>query len=321
MKVLDQAHGNNWSLFRGDCCDVIQGIPDASIDYSIFSPPFAELYAYSDNDRDMGNSRNYSQFFDHFGYLVEQLHRVIAPGRLISVHCIDIPAMKERDGYIGLKDFPGDIIRLFQRCGFVYHSRHIIWKDPLIEAVRTKAIGLAHKQLCKDSAMSRAGLPDYLITFRHPGENKSPIAHTDGLNRFFGTDETTERGIKYSHNTWRKYASPVWMDINQTNTLNRAAGRDERDEKHICPLQLDVIARGLELWSAEGDRVLSPFAGIGSEIYQAVLMGRRGVGIELKESYFKAAINNLERAEKKTKESTLFDSIDSESPDDIEVDF
>ena len=321
MKVLDQAHGNNWSLFRGDCCDVIQGIPDASIDYSIFSPPFAELYAYSDNDRDMGNSRNYDQFFDHFGYLVQQLHRVIAPGRLISVHCIDIPAMKERDGYIGLKDFPGDIIRLFQRCGFVYHSRHIIWKDPLIEAVRTKAIGLAHKQLCKDSAMSRAGLPDYLITFRHPGENKSPIAHAEGLSRFFGTDETTERGIKYSHNTWRKYASPVWMDINQTNTLNRAAGRDERDEKHICPLQLDVIARGLELWSVEGDRVLTPFAGIGSEIYQAVLMGRRGIGIELKESYFKAAINNLERAEKKTKESTLFDSIDSDPSDDIDVDF
>lgn len=310
MNCIDQAHGNGWSLFRGDCCEVIQGLPDKSVDYSIFSPPFAELYAYSNSDRDMGNSRGYDQFFVHFEFLATELFRVIASGRLISVHCIDIPAMKEWDGYIGLKDFPGDIIRLFQKAGFIYHSRHIIWKDPLIEAVRTKALGLAHKQLCKDSAMSRSGLPDYLLTFRHPGQNKSPIGHGEGFDRFWGTNEPTERGVKYSHNVWRKYASPVWMDINQTNTLNRAEGRDDRDEKHICPLQLDVIARGIDLWSLEGEVVFSPFAGIGSELYQAILMGRRAVGIELKESYFNAASNNLERASKKTTERDLFSMMD-----------
>lgn len=311
MNAIDQAHGDKWSLFRGDCCEVIQAIPDRSIDYSIFSPPFASLFSYSDSDRDMGNSRSYPEFFDHFGFLAEHLFRVIASGRLISVHCIDIPAMKERDGYIGLKDFPGDIIRLFQKVGFVYHSRHTIWKDPLIEAVRTKALGLAHKQLCKDSAMSRAGLPDYLLTFRHPGVNQKNIAHGDGFDRFWGTNEPTEKGVKYSHNVWRKYASPIWMDINQSNTLNKAAGRDEKDEKHICPLQLEVIARGLDLWSLEGETVLTPFAGIGSEAYQAVIMGRRAVGIELKESYFNAAVANLERAEKKIQEKNLF-SDDSE---------
>lgn len=318
MNVMDQAHGDTWSLFRGDCCEVIQGIPNESIDYSIWSPPFASLFSYSDSDRDMGNSRGYEEFFTHFGFLVDHLKRVIVPGRLISVHCIDIPAMKERDGYIGLKDFPGDIIRIFQKAGFVYHSRHIIWKDPLVEAVRTKALGLAHKQLCKDSAMSRAGLPDYLLTFRDPRPNQQNISHGEGFDRFWGTNEPTDRGVKYSHNVWRKYASPIWMDIDQSKTLNRAEGRDEKDEKHICPLQLDVIARAIELWSLEGETVLTPFAGIGSEAYQAVLMKRRAIGIELKESYFNAAVQNLERAEKKSREKNLFSLAEdpTEPPDD-----
>lgn len=305
--VLREEHGKEWALYNGDCCEVIRGLPDQSVDYSIFSPPFAELYSYSDSERDMGNSKNYAEFFQHFEFLVREIYRILASGRIVSVHCIDIPAMKERDGYIGLKDFPGDIIRLFQKVGFIYHSRHVIWKDPLIEAVRTKALGLAHKQLCKDANMSRAGLPDYLISFRHPGTNKNPVSHGEGFDRFWGTNEPTERGVKYSHNVWRKYASPVWMDINQTNTLNRAEGRDEKDEKHICPLQLDVIARGIDLWTIEGDVVFTPFAGIGSEVYQAVVMKRKGIGIELKDSYFRAAVSNLRRAEKKAVEKTLFD--------------
>ena len=312
MKVIDQVHGDKWSMFRGDCCEVIQGLPDKSIDYSIFSPPFAELYSYSDSDRDMGNSRGYGEFFTHFSFLADQLFRVIASGRLVSVHCIDIPAMKERDGHIGLKDFPGDIIRMFQKAGFIYHSRHTIWKDPLLEAVRTKALGLMHKQLCKDSAMCRSGLPDYLVTFRHPGINAQGINHGEGFDRFWGTNEPEQKGVSYSHNVWRKYASPVWMDINQSRTLNKAAGRDEKDEKHICPLQLDTIARGVDLWSREGETVLSPFAGIGSEIYQAVVMKRRGIGIELKESYFNAACSNLEKAGKLAVEKDLFSDPDEE---------
>lgn len=312
MQVINQDHGESWSLYNGDCCEVIKAMPDQSADYIIFSPPFAQLFAYSDSDRDMGNSHGYDEFFTHFEFLVGHLFRVVAAGRIVSVHCIDIPAMKERDGYIGLKDFPGDIVRLFQRAGFIYHSRHTIWKDPLIEATRTKALGLAHKQICKDAAMCRSGLPDYLLSFRHPGENKSPITHGAGFDRFWGTSEPTERGVKYSHNVWRRYASPVWMDINQSRTLNAREGRDDKDEKHICPLQLDVIARGIDLWSIEGDVVLTPFAGIGSEVYQAVVMGRRGVGIELKESYYRAAINNMRRAEAKKRDRGLFDVEDSE---------
>jgi len=313
MEVINQKHGDTWSIYQGDSCEVIQGLPDRSVDYSVFSPPFAQLFAYSDSDRDMGNSHSYDEFFIHFRFLVQHLHRIIRPGRIVSVHCIDIPAMKERDGYIGLKDFPGDIIRLFQDVGFVYHSRHTIWKDPLIEAVRTKAIGLAHKQLCKDAAMCRSGLPDYLLSFRHPGENDKPITHGEGFDRFWGTNEPQMKGVKYSHNVWRKYASPVWMDINQTRTLNVREGRHEKDEKHICPLQLDVIARAIDLWSVAGDVVFTPFLGIGSEAYQAVLMDRKAVGIELKSSYFDAAVKNMERAERKKQEKSLFSIMEAEA--------
>ena len=297
IKVLDEKHSDCWSLYNGDCCEVTKGIPDNSVGYSIFSPPFAQLYVYSDNERDMGNSKDYNEFFKHFEFLVKELKRVIQKGRLVSVHCIDIPAMKERDGYIGLKDFPGDIIRLFEKFGFIYHGRHVIWKDPLIEATRTKAIGLMHQALCKDSAISRSGLPDYLLTFRHPEQNENPIKHKEGLIRYFGSDEPTQTGIEYSHNVWRRYASPVWMDIRQTRTLNIRMARSEKDERHVCPLQLDTIARGIELYSNEGDVVFSPYAGIGSELYQAVLMGRKAIGIELKDTYYEAAIKNITVAE------------------------
>lgn len=330
MMVIDQAQGEKWALYHGDSVEVIRGIPDNSIHYSIFSPPFASLYTYSNSERDMGNVKDNEEFYKQFKFLIRELYRVMMPGRLLSFHCMDIPAMKERNGFIGLYDFPGDLLRLFQDAGFIYHSRVVIWKDPLIEATRTKALGLMHKQLCKDSAMCRNGLPDYLITVRKPGENPEPIAHPDGLDRFIGEDEPlarkgepvlkdsrVHRNISmakedpvYSHHVWRRYASPVWMDINQSNTLQKESARENKDERHICPLQLDVIERGLELWTNPNDTVLSPFAGIGSEIYSAVKMGRRGVGIELKESYYECAVNNLKALDVEMKQGTLFEFLE-----------
>jgi DNA modification methylase len=293
MAVKDQTVSSEWAMYNGDCIQVLTEMPDARFDMAVFSPPFADLYSYSDAPDDMGNCKGYEEFFKHFAFLIEQLRRTIRPGRMCAVHCIDIPAMKERDGYIGLKDFPGDIIRAFTAAGFVYHSRHVIWKDPLIEATRTKALGLMHKQLCKDSIMSRAGLPDYLLAFRNAGDNNVPIAHAEGLGGYCGSSKIEGDGIKRSHNIWRAYASPVWMDIRQSRTLNFRAARDASDEKHICPLQLDVIERACVLWSNPGEIVLTPFAGVGSEVYGAVTNGRKGIGIELKESYYRQAVKNL----------------------------
>lgn len=305
LKVLNQEQGENWIMYNGDSVDIIKGIPDNSIHYSIFSPPFASLYTYSNSERDMGNCKNGDDFFINFTFLITELFRVIMPGRLLSFHCMDIPAMKERDGYIGLKDFPGDLIRLFQKAGFIYHSRVAIWKDPLIEATRTKALGLMHKQIQKDSSRCRQGLPDYLITMMKPGINEEPIAHEKGFTSFIGENEP--EGGTFSHNVWRRYASPVWMDINQSNTLNKMSAREEKDERHICPLQLDVIARAIELWSNPNDVILDPFAGIASTLYQALSMGRRGVGIELKESYYTQAVLNCKVADAKNEQLTLPD--------------
>lgn len=281
MNVLNQKISNRYALYQGDCVEIMQGIPDNSVHYSIFSPPFASLYTYSNSDRDMGNSRDNDEFQKHFLYLIVQLYRAIMPGRLVSVHCMNLPAMKSRDGFIGVKDFRGDIIRAFTDVGFIFHSEVTVWKNPVTEMQRTKALGLLHKQIRKDSAMSRQGLPDYIVTFRKPGENPEPIPHT---HESFPVD------------VWQRYASPVWMDIRQSNTLQRKSARDEKDEKHICPLQLDVIERCIDLWTNPDDIVLDPFAGIGSVPYQAVVMGRRGLGIELKDSYFAQAINNMEIA-------------------------
>lgn len=316
-KVLDQYVSRRVSLYHGDSVEILKGLPDNSIHYSLFSPPFSSLYTYSNSDRDMGNSANDAQFYMHFGYLTHELARVLMPGRLVSVHCMDIPKMKSRDGVIGLKDFPGEIIRAFEAEGFIYHSRVVVWKDPLVEATRTKALGLMHKQLCKDSAMCRMGLPDYVLTFRKPGENPEPVAHPDGLDRFYGDHEPD--GVKgprpapdtelveakkkyntdpvYSHQVWRRYASPVWMDIRQSNTLNKAAAREEKDERHICPLQLDLIARCLELWTNPDDIVLDPFAGIGSVPVMALRMGRRAMGFELKDSYYTQMVLNCKEEE------------------------
>ena len=317
MEILNQKIDDRYAMYNGDCVEVLKGITDNSIHYSIFSPPFASLYTYSNSDRDMGNSASDNEFYEHFKYLISELYRVTMPGRLLSFHCMDLPMMKSRDGVIGLKDFPGELIKMFTESGFIYHSKVTIWKDPLVEATRTKALGLLHKQICKDSSMCRQGLPDYLVTMRKPGENPELIAHPEGFESYIGEDEPEGAKIErpqpdaekyekkekynevpvYSHQVWRKYASPVWMDIRQSNTLNGKSAREEQDERHICPLQLDVIARGINLWTNENDIVLDPFAGIGSSNYVALKMGRRTIGVELKENYYSLALENVEKAD------------------------
>ena len=306
MAVKNQLITDQFAAYHGDCCEVLPSLPTNSMHMAVFSPPFADLYCYSDSPCDLGNCESYDDFLVHFGFVVRELLRVVKPGRICAVHCMDIPAMLERDGFIGIKDFSGDIIRLFTGEGFIYHSRHLIWKDPLIEATRTKALGLMHKQLCKDSTKSRSGLPDYLLGFRVPGECDEPVKHPEGLTEYAGKDDPGGEGIKRSHNIWRAYASPVWMDIRQTNTLNARKGRDPNDEKHLCPLQLDTIARAITLWSNPGENVLTPFMGVGSEVYGAVINGRRGIGIELKESYYRQAIINLQNAQQQGDEGVLF---------------
>jgi DNA modification methylase len=294
MNILNQSQGENWTLANGDCIDVMASLPDNSIHLSVFSPPYASLYTYSNSDRDLGNSANDEQFYDHFAHVVAGLHRITKPGRIVCVDVMNIPAMKERDGYIGLKDFRGDVIRAFQKAGFIFHSEHCAWKDPLIEATRTKALGLMHKQLCKDSTRSRAGIPQYLLAFRKDGENKEPVAHIDGLTEFVGENPPTTGTL--SHERWRRYASPVWMDINFSRTMNAKAARDNEDERHVCPMALDLIERAIQLWSNPGDVVFDPFSGVGSTGYQAIKMERKFIGSELKKSYFDQACKNIASA-------------------------
>ena len=278
MKVMNQDVNREYSLYHGDNVEVIKGIPDNSIHYSIFSPPFASLYTYSNSDRDMGNSKGDDEFYQHFIYLAKELYRITMPGRLLSFHCMDLPLMKERDGVIGLKDFPSIVRQIFEDCGFIYHSKVTIWKNPVTEMQRTKALGLLHKQIRKDSTMNRQGIPDYIVTMRKPGENPERVSHT---HETFPVD------------VWQNYASPVWMDIRQSDTLQKKSARAEKDERHICPLQLEVIQRCIELWTNPNDIVLDPFGGIGSVPYVALTMGRRGIGIELKESYYEQMKANL----------------------------
>ena len=290
--MTDDARGASWELKMGDCVERIREIESDSVGYTIFSPPFASLYTYSNSPLDMGNCKTDAEFAEHFGYLLPELYRVTAPGRLVSFHCMNLPTTKERDGFIGIRDFRGDLIRAFERAGFIYHSEVCIWKDPVTAMQRTKALGLLNKQKNKDSSMSRQGIPDYLVTMRKPGDNQTPIAHTNK---------------EFPIAMWQRYASPVWMDVNPSRTLQYRSARENNDERHVCPLQLDVIERGIDLWSAPDDLVLSPFAGIGSEGYVAVKKGRRFVGIELKPSYFNAAVNNLTQAERESQELTIFD--------------
>lgn len=285
MNCIQQSTGNNYTIFNGDCVEVLRGIPDHSIDYSIFSPPFSSLYTYSNSPRDMGNCKTDDEFFDHFDFLIAELRRVIKPGHNVSFHCMLLPTSKERDGVIGLKDFRGDLIRAFQKHGFVFASEVVIWKDPVTAMQRTKALGLLHKTVRENACMSRQGIPDYLVTVRAPGEMVDKVKHTHE---------------NYPVSKWQTVASPVWMDINPSDTLQFRSARENDDERHICPLQLQVIERGIELWTNPGDVVLSPFAGIGSEGYVSIQLGRKFIGVELKKSYYEQAERNLAAAHKQT---------------------
>ena len=293
MTCKDKVISKDFALYWGDSCEILTEIPSDSVHYSIYSPPFQSLYTYSNSDRDLGNCRTADEFYEHFQFIGKELYRAIMPGRLMSFHCMNLPTSKERDGYIGIRDFRGELIRFFQDIGFIYHSEVCIWKNPVTSMQRTKALGLLHKQLKKDSCMSRQGIPDYLVTMRKPGENMERVTHTD---------ETFPVSI------WQRYASPVWMDINPSDTLQYKSAREDKDERHVCPLQLQVIKRGIELWTNKGDTVLTPFMGIGSEAYMAVKMNRKAIGIELKESYYRQAVANVKEATKE-RQPDLFDFI------------
>lgn len=299
--VREVAEGKGWTIHLGDCVEVASELPDNSIDFSVFSPPFASLYTYSNSDRDMGNCKSYSEFYEHFRFLVAQLFRVTKPGRLLSFHCMNLQTSKFRDGVIGLHDFRGEMTRMFVDAGWIFHSEVCIWKDPVTAMQRTKALGLLHKTIRKDSSMSRQGIPDYLVTMRKPGENAEHISHT---HETFPVDK------------WQRYASPVWMDVNPTRTLQFRNARESDDERHICPLQLDVIERAMELWSNPGDLVFSPFTGIGSEGYVSIEMGRRFVGAELKRSYFDLAKRNLTEARKTQAEGLFAEDYDDAFAED-----
>jgi len=285
----DEVDNEYYKIKRGDCIQLIKDVQDETVGFSIFSPPFAELYTYSSHLEDMGNSKDYNEFLTQFNFLIKELYRVIKQGRNVAVHCMDLPIQKGKEGFIGLRDFSGLILKAFENAGFIYHSRVTIWKDPVVEMQRTKALGLLHKQVKKDSTMSRVGIPDYLLIFRKDGDRTDPVKCTINVD------------------TWQKYASPVWMDIDYGDTLQGYRnGRDENDEKHICPLQLPTIERAIHLYSNENDTVLTPFMGIGSEVFQAVKMNRKGIGFELKESYFDQAKKNLASIVETKKQTTLF---------------
>lgn len=288
---------DNFEIWLGDSVKTIKNVPDESVGFSIFSPPFAELYTYSSELEDMGNSKDYKEFMYAFKFIVQDLYRILWSGRNVAVHCMDLPIQKGKEGFIGLRDFSGMILEAFIEAGFIYHSRITIWKNPVTEMTRTKALGLLHKQIKKDAAMSRVGIPDYLMVFRKPGEHQHPVIHQDkdpGAPHYLPVD------------MWQKIASPVWMDIDYGNTLNVKGARDEDDQKHICPLQLDTIERSLHLWTNEGDTVYTPFLGIGSELYQALKMKRKGLGGELKTSYFDLAAKNCKNAELANGQQMLF---------------
>ena len=281
IKCLGEDHGNNYASYHGDCVDVLRQFPDDSVGFSVYSPPFGSLFVYSESVADMGNSTD-AEFADHYAFMVREKFRVTKPGRLTAVHCSDLPMTKWKDGAIGIKDFSGQIIQIHEDAGWILHSRRTIWKCPVTEMTRTKHVGLLYKQLKKDSVKSRGGMPDYLLTFVKPGDNEEAIEHTP---EDFPLDQ------------WREWASPVWMTVKQSNVLNVKLAREQSDERHLCPLQLDVIERAIVMWSNPGDVVLSPFMGIGSEGYVSLRLDRKFIGVELKESYWRRACLNLQEIE------------------------
>jgi DNA modification methylase len=313
--VIDQEIGKNFALYHGDCVEVMGGIPDNSVHFSVYSPPFSNLYIYSDDTRDMGNSASDDEFFEHYQFLLRELFRATMPGRLTAVHCKDLPFYHNRDGWAGLNDFPAKVARAHEECGWVLHSKVTIWKDPVTEMQRTKNHGLLHKNFTQRAEVCRQGMADYLYVFRkwegvEGTESLEPVHHNLKARRheFIGSEPPTnyENDRDYSIQVWQRYASPVWFDIDQQRVLNFQIARDDRDEKHICPLQLDVIERSIDLWTNPGDIVLSPFAGIGSEGYCAVKQGRKFIGAELKESYFRVAARNLHKAEEESQQMDMF---------------
>lgn len=315
--VIDQAVTDRYAAYHGDCLEVMPGLPDGSMHLSVYSPPFAGLYHYSSSDRDLSNARNYGEFLEHYGYVVEELHRITMPGRMTAVHCMDVPT--GNTGRDALRDFPGDIIRLHARFGFDYVARYHVWKEPLTVRNRTLTKSLAHKTIVDDSSRCSAASADYLLVFRKRGENPVPIAHPVGLTEYAGerrppaevlgyrgwTGKQTEN--RYSHWVWRQYASAFWDDVRLDRVLPFREARDEDDEKHVHPLQLDVIQRCLVLWSNPGERVLDPFAGVGSTVYEAVRSGRFGVGVELKRSYYRQALRNLAAVDEEVEQENLLD--------------
>ncbi|PAF46557.1 hypothetical protein BKH46_07390 [Helicobacter sp. 12S02634-8] len=302
MEYINEAH--KVSIYHSDCVELAKQLPSNSIDFSIYSPPFSDVFVYSDSIKDMGNCTNDDEFFTQYRYLIKEMYRILKPHRLVAIHCCDLQLLKGKDGVIGFKDFQGRIIQEHINEGFIFHSRVTIWKDPVVEMQRTKSIGLLYKQLCKDSTMSRQGRADYLVILKKPSDkpNTEPVsreAFYDYLGassiRVSGDDYRSDEDLKrlYSINVWQRYASPVWFDINQQNTLNAHIAKDESDEKHMCPLQLDLIGRAIELWSNPNEIVYSPFMGIGSEGVGAIRQGRGFVGSELKESYYRVACENI----------------------------
>lgn len=299
VNAVEQVVERDYAIYQGDACELIRAIPAGSIHFGIHSPPFEGLYKFSNFDRDISNNEGPS-FWEHYAFLIQELYRVTMPGRLHAVHVMQLPTSKIRHGHIGMRDFRGEVIRAYEDAGWIFHSEVCIWKDPVVAQQRTKSLRLLHKQIVKDSAMSGQGLADYIVTFRKPGENPEPVAGC--FDRYIGDGVGPDRAKYttptdgrnwYSIEVWQRYASPVWMDINQSRTLQYRGGRDEKDEAHISPLQLDVIERCIDLWSNPGDVVLTPFLGIGSEVYCAVNMGRKGIGFELKPSYFMQAVKNI----------------------------
>lgn len=300
VNCINQVVTEKYAIYHGDSCELIRAIPGDSIDFGVHSPPFEGLYKFSNSDRDISNNEGGS-FWEHYAFLIQELLRITKPGRLHSVHCMQLPTSKTRHGYIGIRDFRGEIVRAYEDAGWIFHSEVCIWKDPVVAQQRTKSLRLLHKQIVKDSAMSGMGLADYVVTFRKPGDNAEPVSGC--FDEYIGDPEDEPNRSKYTMPTdarnwysievWQRYASPVWMDIRQTRTLQYRGGRDEKDEAHISPLQLDVIERCIDLWSNPGDRVFTPFMGIGSEVYAAVEMGRFGMGVELKDTYFAQAVRNI----------------------------